>query len=189
MISNASLIRRPALFLCLGVLALSACVSPSSPPPAPQPTRTPRPAPPPPPRAVPAPDAGTSWLDWAIAPGDWAYRADARGSVALFGEPGRNALFVIRCEAASRRIFLSREGDAAGGSSMTIRTSSTARTLGAAQAGGSTPYLAAELNARDDLLAAIAFSRGRFAVEVPGQAALAIPSWPEFTRVVEDCRR
>lgn len=188
MISNASPIRRTALFLTAGLLALSGCVAPSSPPPAPQPTRTPRPAPPPP-RPVPAPDAGTSWLDWAIAPGDWAYRSDARGSVALFGEPGRNALFVIRCEAASRRIFLSREGEAAGPTSITIRTSSTARTLAAAQAGGNAPYLAAELNARDDLLDAIAFSRGRFAVEVPGQSALAIPSWPEFTRVVEDCRR
>lgn len=189
MISSASPIRRPALFLCLGVLALSACVSPSSPPPTPQPTRPPRAVAPPPPRPVPVPDAGTSWLDWAIAPGDWAYRADARGSVALFGEPGRNALFVIRCEAASRRVFLSREGEATGTVAMTIRTSSTSRSLSAAQAGGNAPYLAAELNARDDLLDAIAFSRGRFAVEVPGQASLAIPSWPEFTRVVEDCRR
>ena len=38
------------------------------------------------------------------------------------------------------------------------------------------------------MLDRIAFSRGRFAVQTTGLTSLAIPIWPEFTRVVEDCR-
>jgi hypothetical protein len=68
---------------------------------------------------------------------------------------------------------------------VTIRTSYGARTLPAnAQADG----LAATLSASDPLLDQIAFSRGRFTVEVAGQPQLVLPAWPEVARVVEDCR-
>jgi hypothetical protein len=43
------------------------------------------------------------------------------------------------------------------------------------------------LQANDPLLDAIAFSRGRFMV-TGGGATLAIPSWPEAARSIEDCR-
>ena len=42
--------------------------------------------------------------------------------------------------------------------------------------------------AADKLLDAIAFSRGRFALEAAGQETLYLPSWPEISRVIEDCR-
>jgi hypothetical protein len=48
--------------------------------------------------------------------------------------------------------------------------------------------LIAELPSRDPLLDAMAFSKGRFAIETPGLPTLYIPSWPEVTRVIEDCR-
>jgi hypothetical protein len=44
------------------------------------------------------------------------------------------------------------------------------------------------LSPRDALLDAMAFSRGRFIVEQPGQPSLVVPAWAEFGRVVEDCR-
>jgi hypothetical protein len=44
------------------------------------------------------------------------------------------------------------------------------------------------LAATDPLLDAIAFSRGRFAVEAPGLPTLILPTWPEPARVVEECR-
>jgi hypothetical protein len=34
----------------------------------------------------------------------------------------------------------------------------------------------------------MAFSRGRFAIETAGLPTLYVPSWPEVSRVVEDCR-
>ena len=44
------------------------------------------------------------------------------------------------------------------------------------------------LDARDPLLDAMIFSRGRFAVEAGALPTLYLPSWPEMGKVVEDCR-
>jgi len=38
------------------------------------------------------------------------------------------------------------------------------------------------------LLDAMALSKGRFAVELEGEAALYLPAWAEVSRVIEDCR-
>ncbi len=172
----------------ISIVAVSACVAPSTPPPAPtqqqtsqQVTVTPAPAP----QTRPAGD----WRDWPITAGDWVYRQDARGSIALFGEAGQGAHFMARCDRRQKKLFLSRSGTAQGQARMLVRTTATDRNLPASNAGGSPPYIAAEVAVYDDILDKIAFSRGRFTVEVPGTPALAIPIWPEFTRVVEDCRK
>jgi len=34
----------------------------------------------------------------------------------------------------------------------------------------------------------IAYSRGRFAIEIAGLEPLIVPAWPEVGRVIEDCR-
>jgi hypothetical protein len=46
----------------------------------------------------------------------------------------------------------------------------------------------AELAASDPLLDAMAFTKGRFAVETAGQETLYVPAYPEISRVIEDCR-
>jgi hypothetical protein len=174
---------RPA-FLVL--LALSACVSApkdSAPPP--------QPAPVPPVKTAPPPiAAGPDWRDWPVTRGDWAYRQDARGSLALFGQSSLNADFLIRCDKSSRKIYLSRIGSFPDGESgrMTIRATTGLQTYSVSNASGTPPYVAAELVATDPHLDAITFSRGRFLVSVKGTADLVIPAWPEFGRVVEDCR-
>ena len=48
--------------------------------------------------------------------------------------------------------------------------------------------VAAALPAQDPLLDAMGFSRGRFIVELGGQAPLVVPAWAEVLRVTEDCR-
>lgn len=48
--------------------------------------------------------------------------------------------------------------------------------------------VSASLAPRDPILDAIAYSRGRFMLELPGNPPLYLPSWPELTRVIEDCR-
>lgn len=175
-----------ALSFASVALALVGCVSApqtSAPPPPP----LPKAAPPPPVVIQPRP---TNWEDWRATPGDWAYRRDARGSVALFGPPGANALFVIRCDQAASRVYLSRGGSFPVGQSgqMSIRTSSTARNLSAGNSSESPPYVAAELVASDRLLDAMVHSRGKFLVSVRGADDLVVPTWAEFARVVEDCR-
>ena len=163
----------------LSILFLAGCAAcvpkREAPPPAPPPVTV---APPP----VAAPLAA-KWEDWPVAPGDWAYRRDARGSIALFGPAGADARFTVRCDRQQGRFYLSRAGSSSG--AMTVRTTSTTRAIPARPTEGS---LAAELPASDTLVDAMGFSRGRFVVETPGQPPLVMPSWAEVLRVAEDCR-
>jgi hypothetical protein len=168
------------------LLIVGSCAAPPRPapaPPRPVPTYVPAPTP----RPTPTPLA-SDWRDWPVTPGDWVYRQDARGSIAFFGVPGSDAALTLRCDPAAAQIFLSKRDAIGAATAITIRTSSTLRTLAAQPTGGTQPYVAVALSPRDSLLDAIAFSRGRFIVEQSGQPPLVVPSWAEFGRVVEDCR-
>jgi hypothetical protein len=164
--------------------AVAACVPRREPVPQPQPpVRQPvqQPAPPPP------PPVATGWRDVPLTPGGWSYSNQGGTSQALFGPPNAEASFIVRCDRAARRVALSREGTATGGA-MTVRTTSTSRSLAISAQAEPLAYVSATLPASDPLLEAIAFSRGRFAVEATGMPMLVIPAWPEPARVVEDCR-
>lgn len=175
------------LSVALISLAVAGCVS------APEKAAAPPSPPPPIPVDIPPPgltQKAANWEDWRATPGDWAYRKDARGSVALFGQPGTNALFVVRCDQSATRVYLSRGGSFPVGQSgqMTVRTSSAVRSLSAGNSSESPPYVAAELLASDKLLDAMAYSRGKFVISVRGADNIVLPTWAEFARVVEDCR-
>jgi hypothetical protein len=71
---------------------------------------------------------------------------------------------------------------------MTVRTTSVARNLPLSVQTEPLAYVSGMVSANDPLLDAIAFSRGRFTVEVPGLPMLVLPAWPEPARVIEDCR-
>lgn len=183
--------RVPIVFTAItaSFFTLGSCVGPVEIVPQPAPVAVPVPTPAPAPRPQPTPPPArpaADWRDWPVTPGTWSYRQDARGSIALFGRAGADADFTVRCDRARGRIFISRRGEGAG--SLVIRTSSTLRSLDALPTGGSPAYVAVELGARDSLLDAIGYSRGRFVVEGAGLPALAIPAWAEMLRVVEDCR-
>jgi hypothetical protein len=105
-----------------------------------------------------------------IAPGQWTHNVTPTGSEARYG-----GYLIIRCDRAGRIVTILRPGLVP--QPLTIATSALGRTV---QAGG-------RLQANDPLLDAIAFSRGRFLV-TGGGATLAIPSWPEAARSIEDCR-
>ena len=169
----------------LPLLALLIAASSCAPTTRPAPVRTP-PLPPAPVAAAPAPPPSADWRDWPPTPGAWTYARDPQGSAALFGATGAQAVALLRCDAANRRVFLSRTGSTA--SPFTIRTSSATRQLATGATGGEPPYVAAMLPASDPLLDAIAFSRGRFTLEQAGAPPLVLPSWAEIGRVIEDCR-
>jgi hypothetical protein len=153
---------------------------------APPPAPVAPPAAPAPPVPAPAPPAEPrlSWRDAAITPGAWQWSEAGGVSAARFAD----GLFEIRCERASGSIVLARRGTAAGPVAATIATTTQRRTVIAQPYAGPPQVLAITLAAHDDLLDAMAFSRGRFAVEMAGVAPLYLPVWPEFSRVVEDCR-
>jgi len=170
--------------LPFALLALAGCSTAiPEPAPAPEPIKpvaTPAPAPAP---------LSDNWIDWPITPGTWTYREDGRGSLALFGEIGKDAVFIIRCDQSRRQLFLSRAGAVGNGATMLLRASAGQASYPAANSGGTPAYAAISVSPGDLMMDRIAYSRGRFAVETSGLRSLAIPAWPEFSRVVEDCRR
>ncbi|OYW44254.1 MAG: hypothetical protein B7Z08_12565 [Sphingomonadales bacterium 32-68-7] len=174
----------PALLAGAGLacLALSGCVAPpQSPPPAPAPAPAPPPAPTPAPAPPPVPPPFTgNWMDAPITPGNWRYTPGA----ATFGDAGA-PLLALRCDRVRGMITIARTGGAPDPLAMTVRTEFTDRSLQTVVQGGA---LVAAVSAGDAILDAMAFSKGRFAVEMPGLPALYVPSWPEVLRVIEDCR-
>jgi hypothetical protein len=174
------IIRFRQILVATCALLVSACVPPA---PAPQP---PPPQPIPVPVVAPPPQA-TDWRDIPLTPGDWRYGPEVGGSAARFGRDDAPQ-FIARCDRAARMVSLARIGVMDTAATMAITTSAGDRALTTVALPGPPPAFAAMLPAGDGFLDRIAFSRGRFVVAVGGTARLVIPSWPEFARVIEDCR-
>jgi hypothetical protein len=121
----------------------------------------------------------TSWMDAPITPGGWTYA----GSLARFAEQ-----LVMRCDRAAGVVEIGRAGTSAAPAQMIVRAEMMERGIAAQPAESDPAWIFARVPARDPLLDAMAFSKGRFAVEVAGLPALYVPSYPEVTRVIEDCR-
>lgn len=159
-------------------LALGACVAPPAAPPVPRPA---------PPRPVSQPALtlpAANWADRPVAPGSWAYMITARGSVATYGMTAAIPAFTLACDRTTRVVTASRTGSAAG--RMTLRATTGARAYATVLSQGG--RVTATLAASDPQLDALAFSRGRILIGLDGAPDLVLPIWPEFARVVEDCR-
>ena len=143
--------------------------------------------------AQPAPAVAVADYSTArVAPGSWSYQAAAGGSSARFVDSTGTARFVLECSTATRRVTISRTS-AVAAQSLFLWTTDASRSL-PARFEPAAMRVSAELGARDALLDAIAFSRGRIAVTLPGAGVgtgaepLVMPAWPEAARTIEDCR-
>lgn len=172
----------PAL---VATLVLGGCVAERKVAPVPASSPVYRPSPTPPPTVV-APPA--DWRDAEFSVGDWSHSTGSTGSVATYGSPGAAPLLTLRCDRPSGRVLLSRAGAASGQVPLTTVTTNGSRAFTATAQEGAVPTIAVSFIPRDPTLDAIAFSRGRWAVEVPGLPTLTLPAWPEVARVIEDCR-
>lgn len=174
--------RRPAplsvvAVALLATLAASCAEQRVIPPPRPAPAPRPAPPAPPPPRPT-----ALDWRTAPLTPGDWTWGLEGGQSVARFA----GGQLVLRCDRAAGAITLLRGGAVATGPEpLTITATAGVRTLSAAPR---TDGLAVTLPVRDPVFDAMAFSRGRFVVETPGTSPIIAPSWPEVSRVTEDCR-
>ncbi len=123
---------------------------------------------------------------WPVSPGSWTYRAVPGGSEASFADGTGSPRLIIACGKLTRLVTLSRIS-AAPASSLSIWTSSATRNLPSRfdQASG---RVIAQVGAADPLLDAIALSRGRIVVSMPGSPAFVLPTGAEVDHVVEDCR-
>jgi len=170
------------MFSGFALLSLAACVAPSpEPTPAPTPTPVATRAPITPPVAAPA---FADWQDAPQTPGDWHYRVAGADTIAEFRSPAGGQIAQLICT-ADRNVTLAVIARVPGANAITIRTEHSDRALRAQTAETSVSTV---INAADPLLAEMAFSKGRFAVQVPGGPQLFLPSWPEVVRVVDDCR-
>ncbi|WP_159870227.1 hypothetical protein [Novosphingobium sp. 9U] len=178
---KANLLRPSAT---LAVLALAACSGPRmipetesrSPAPAPQPAQGSS--------ALPASPTPKGWADFPATPGDWHWSNEGGRSTARFA----NGRVVLRCDPVQRTVRIERnESGVASRAPATLRivTQTQTRAFNAVPQAGA---YAVDVPARDPLLDAMAFSKGRFAIETTGLQTLYVPSWTEVSRVIEDCR-
>jgi hypothetical protein len=189
-----------ALLLLASLVLLSSCaaVPPSSvqQQPAPKPhylppksQQTPRPV------ASMTSPGPADWRDAPQSPGAWSYLQEVSGSAARFGEGLAAPLLVLRCDRTRQALLIQRPSLGSGMRPITITTSSRAQQLIAAPVSGSPvaqngPILfEVALSPSDPLLDSMAFSRGRFVVEMNGATQLVLPAWAEVGRVIEDCRK
>ena len=130
--------------------------------------------------------AGADFNTARVAPGSWGYQSTAGGSMARFVDTTGTARLVLQCTRATRRVSVSLTSTAPA-ASLSLWTSIASRNL-PARFEANAMRVTAELPAYDALLDAIAFSRGRIAVTMPGGVPLVVPAWPEAARTIEDCR-
>lgn len=171
--------------------SLAACV------PAPQQTHTPAPAPMPIPTPTlapapitapaPQPFAG-NWVDAPATQGNWTYLPTPLGGAARFGQQGVEPHLWLRCNRSTRTVQIGIPGVSSNPAPMRIMTETEERVVQTQAGGIALGEVFVRLPAQDRLLDAMAFSRGRFAIAMAGFETLYIPSWPEVTRVIEDCR-
>lgn len=133
-----------------------------------------------------AQETGVDFSYSPISPGNWTYREIPGGSEASFVDGTGTTRMVVACGKVTRLVTLSRVS-AAPAANLSFWTSSASRSLGARfdQPSG---RVITQVGGMDQLLDALAFSRGRFAAMMPGAPALVLPAGPEIAHVVEDCR-
>ena len=159
------------------------------------PVERPAPLPPPPvvlpsrPVITPVSKRLSDWRDAPITSGEWRWSVEistlGSASVARFGIDPSAPMVTLRCDRGSRQVSLVLAGQGSGPVTVSFTTSSVTRPLMGEAAEG---RIVVAVSPNDSLLDAIALSRGRFAIEAEGRTALYLPSWPELSRVVEDCR-
>lgn len=175
-------VRHPFRTLLAGVslALLASCAAPPPPAPAPAPAPATRPAP-----APVAPLAPTiGWRDAPITPGSWTWSVSGSQSVARFA----GGELSLVCDRSANAVTLLRRGETQGSVPATILTTIRNSDLSAVPLDRLPPHVAITFAPNDPVLDAMAFSRGRFAVEVMGLPTIIAPSWPEVSRVIEDCR-
>ena len=118
--------------------------------------------------------------------GAWSFHRAAGGSYAAFLDATARQRFIVRCNRAARTVSLVRTAVPAAAPTIAVWTTTMNRSLPARF--DATRTLTADVAATDPILDAIAFSRGRFATAASGAPLLALPTWPEPARVIEDCR-
>lgn len=122
----------------------------------------------------------------APSSGTWAYRPLAGASQAYFMDTSGTIRLFLSCSIPARTVTISRTSGAPA-ATITVWTSTMQQVL-PARFEPNSMRVSASLTSASPLLDAIAFSRGRIAILMPGVAPLVVDPGPEAARVFEDCR-
>ncbi len=171
------------------ILAASLCLSgcatiPRPVAPRPQPTIAPKPAP------LPPRPIALDWKDRSFSKGVWTLVQDTAGISARFGPPGMEPEFSSACVGATGIVKFARAGSLPElmTATMMLASTDTSKSYPAINSNKTPATIVSQTSADDPHLDSLAFSRGRMLVSIVGTEELVIPSWPEFARVVEECR-
>jgi hypothetical protein len=118
--------------------------------------------------------------------GSWTYSVRPGETEADFIGADSRTQLALKCARAARQVWISKPS--AGPVTLLSLWSSEMTRNVAATFNPSTGQVTALHTPIDPLLDALALSRARIAVGVPGAAPLVLPWSGEVTRVVEDCR-
>ena len=130
--------------------------------------------------------AAADFSNSPMMPGIWSYLTVPGGSNARFTDSTGTIRISMGCNKTSRGVTIARTSTAPA-ATLSIWTSTSSRNQPALFEQAAQRVIAT-FNAQDTMLDAIVFSRGRFAVSMPGAPAFVIPTGPEPARIVEDCR-
>lgn len=137
---------------------------------------------------APLPALPDDWIDARRTPGDWLYERESSETFAMYGVKDTAPVAIIRCDLNSRRVGIGRFGTEAESAQMRIYSETRTAALSATQRRSAYPVVAAEVDADNRLLDAMAITKGNFAMQVSGMPTLYLPGWAEVSRVIEDCR-
>ncbi len=185
--ANHSFERALALSMAgAGLLLLGSCSERQhpAPAPAPKPTSTVQA----PPREIVQSRPASDWRDRPATSGIWRWSRSGALSVSRF-EDANFVRFSMTCDPAARTVTLRAYLTGGPQAAMIVTTPGGRKVLTAVRDETQLPLnYAASLSATDPWLDQMAFARGRFMIEGPELPALYLPSWPEVSRVIEDCR-
>lgn len=137
------------------------------------------------PNLAPASPPPRDWRDAPQTPGNWTWALAGGRSTASYGTHAQSPVVRFSCDRDNAQIVLSRPSTSAAPLPMAVYATEGSRSVMGVPLQGE---MAVAMAVRDPLLDQIAFSRGRFAVELAGEPTLYLPAWPELSRVIEDCR-
>lgn len=138
--------------------------------------------------------AAQAWRAVPLTEGSWRYQNIDNAATALFSRSDNTPIIAISCDLTRRDIWITRALSQPSQTAlpsdmlMHITTDTSSVILIAHRELKPFQGTSARLDPMDSLLDSIAFSVGRFAVEMPDQDALYLPAWAEIARVIEDCR-
>jgi hypothetical protein len=174
-----------ALFVLVGTGCAAKQESPPLPPPAAY--RTAIPGLPEPWPVVPI-FTKDDWLGLTVINGNWRWAREGTLSVARLSLASGRERMGLSCDPATRLVSMTIDAPPTGSGMVSVTTTTLSKDVPIASVPDRPWASRITFKARDPLLDAIAFSRGRFMIQQAGVTPDVAPVQPEIGRVIEDCR-